>query len=172
MKKIQILGLIMITISVVITGCKKPYDYDKEVAASVSTPEKIAGSINGTWKMSSAIEIDEKSLVKESMDIADFLTSDAGTVPNITFNTTDYTFTVDTNSLVQNFFKVVNGKWSFDDNRYPSKVILTDMDNNPLFDVVIGKNLLSPTPQLNFVDGVNCGTDKAISYSVSFIKQY
>jgi hypothetical protein len=171
MKKIQILGLFIITVSVLVTGCKKPYDYDKEVAASVSTPEKIAASINGTWRMNSAVEIDEKSLVKESMDIADFLTSDMGAVPNITFNTTDNTFTVDTNGLVQNFFKVDHGKWNFDDARYPSKVILTDIDNNPILDVVIGKNLLSPNPQLDFVDGVKCGAEMAISYSVSFIKQ-
>lgn len=170
MKKTQIIGLFLITISVII-GCKKPYDYDKEVAASVSTPEKIAASLNGTWKMNSAIEVDEKSLVKESMDISDFLISDIGAVPNITFNTTDNTFTVDTVGLVLNFFKVYNGKWSFDDDRYPSKIKLADMNNNPILDIVIGKNLLSPSPQLNFVDGVNCGAEMALSYSVSFIKQ-
>jgi len=171
MKKIYLLGSFVMAISLSTSSCKKPYDYEKEVAIPVSTPEKIALALNGSWKMNAAIEIDEKSLVKESMDIADFLTSDLGQVPNITFNTTENTFTVDTAGLVVNFFKVTYGKWSFDDDRYPSKIKLKDMSDNAVSEVTIGKNLLSPTPQLNFVDVVNCGADKAISYSISLVKK-
>ena len=171
MKRIYLLVLVAMVISLSVTSCKKPYDDDKEVAAPISTPDKIASALNGSWSMTTAVEIDEKSLVKESMDIADFLTSDLGQVPNITFNTANNTFTVDTAGLVVNFFKLTNGKWSFDDDRYPTKISLKDLSDNVVSEVTIGKNLLSPTPQLNFVDVVNCGTDKAISYSISLVKK-
>lgn len=171
MKKIYNIGLTLALAAIVFAGCKKPYDYDKEVAAPVSTPEKIAASISGSWQMTAAVEVDEKSLIKESMDITDFLTSDAGVVPNITFNTSNNTFTVDTAGLVLNFFKVQNGKWALDDDRYPTKIVLKDMSDNVVSELSIGKNLLSPSPQLNFIDGANCGTDKALSYSVSLVKK-
>ena len=156
MKKINLFGLIILSVVFIVFGCKKPYDYSKEVAEPISSPEKIAAALNGSWKMNTAIQIDEKSLVKESMNIADFLTAESGQVPNISFNTVDSTFTVDTAS--------------FDDNRYPSKIILKDLNGIIASEVSIGKNLLSPTPQLNFVNAVNCGAEKAMSYSISFLK--
>jgi hypothetical protein len=170
MKKINLFGLIILSVVFIVFGCKKPYDYSKEVAEPISSPEKIAAALNGSWKMNTAIQIDEKSLVKESMNIADFLTAESGQVPNISFNTVDSTFTVDTASLVLNLFVLSNGKWSFDDNRYPSKIILKDLNGIIASEVSIGKNLLSPTPQLNFVNAVNCGAEKAMSYSISFFK--
>ena len=166
MKKIGII----ICVLALFNSCKKPYDDDKEVAAPISTPEKIAASIEGTWYMNSALEIDEKSLIKESIDISDFLTSETGLVPNITFKASDKTFTIDTTGVVKNFFKVNNGKWLFDDDRYPSKITLIDLSDNIITDVNISKNLLSTNPQLSFIDGANCGSEKAISYSISFVK--
>ncbi|MCE2740435.1 MAG: DUF5004 domain-containing protein [Sphingobacteriales bacterium] len=170
MKKINLFGLIILVIGIISIGCKKPYDDSKEVATPISSPEKIAAALSGSWTMNTAIQVDEKSLVKESMNIADFLTSESGQVPNISFNTVDSTFTVDTASLVLNLFVLSNGKWSFDDNRYPSKIILKDLNGNVASEVSIGKNLLSPAPQLNFVNAVSCGAEKAMSYSISFLK--
>lgn len=170
MKMMKKIGIIICVLAL-FNSCKKPYDYDKEVAAPISTPEKIAASIEGTWYMNSASEVDEKSLVKESIDISDFLTSETGLVPNITFKTSENTFTIDTTGVVKNFFKVNNGKWRFDDDRYPSKITLLDLSNNVITDINISKNLLSTTPQLSFIDGVNCGTEKAISYNISFVKK-
>ncbi|MFY8165561.1 MAG: DUF5004 domain-containing protein [Sediminibacterium sp.] len=170
MKKINLFGIAIVLIGISISACKKKYDDSKEVAPPVSSPEKIAAALNGTWKMTNALQVDEKSLVKESMNIADFLTSESGQVPNIIFNTTDSSFTVDTTNLVLNLFELSSGKWSFDDNRYPSKIILKDLNGNPASEVIIGKNLLSPAPQINFVSSVNCEAEKAFSYSVSFFK--
>lgn len=170
MKKINLFGIAIVLIVLTISACKKPYDDSKEVASPISSPEKIAAAINGTWKMTNALQIDEKSLVKESMNITDFLTSESGQVPNIIFSTTDSSFTVDTTNLVLNLFELSSGKWSFDDNRYPSKILLKDINGVVASEVVIGKNLLSPSPQINFVSSVNCGEEKAFSYSVSFFK--
>lgn len=170
MKNINVIGSTLMLIGLLVFGCKKPYDDSKEVASPITSPEKIAEALNGTWKMTTALQIDEKSLVRESMDISDFLTAENGQVPNINFNTIDSTFSVDTTNLVLNLFVLSNGKWSFDDNRYPSKIILKDLNGIMASEVIIGKNLLSPNPQLNFASSFSCGAEKAMSYNVSFVK--
>lgn len=152
-----------------VSGCKKPYDYDKEVAVPIATPEKLAASLNGYWEMQTALEIDEKSLIKESMDISDFLNS-GGKSPNITFHA-DYTFSVDTPGLLINYFRVEQGKWAFDDARYPTKVILTDLSENPVSEITIGSNLVGISPRLSYISSVDCGETKALSYNITLIKK-
>ena len=57
----------------------------------------------------------------------------------------------------------------FSQNQVP-RVQLKDLNGNVASEVSIGKNLLSPAPQLNFVNAVSCGAEKAMSYSISFLK--
>lgn len=155
---------------VLVSSCKKPYDYDKEVAPGIASPEKISAALGGTWRMTTGLEVDGKSLVSESMDITDFLLS-GGNTPNITFNA-DSSFTVDTTGVLINYFQVTSGRWAFDDNRYPTKIFIKDMNSNVLTEISIGMNLLGISPQLNFIQAIDCTDNtKAISYNLSFKKQ-
>lgn len=151
------------------SGCKKPYDYDKEVAAPIATPEKIAASLTGKWEMKIATQVDEKSLTKESIDISDFLISD-GKSPNISFHA-DGSFTVDTPGLIINYFVAEQGLWAFDDPRYPTKVLLKDAANNALTEITIGSNLVGLSPQLSYISSVDCSGEKAMSYNITLVKK-
>lgn len=151
-------------------GCKKPYDYDKETTPAYSV-EKLAERINGKWALSSAIHIDELSVTKESVDITDFYTQDGAAAPNVTFDYVNKTFSVDTAGVQFNYFKVKEGKWTFDNERYPSSINLTDADNNALGSIQIGSSLLGPTPKLNYVSGAECdGGTKVMSFNIIFTK--
>lgn len=154
----------------VFAGCEKPYDYDKEIGAPSYSAEKLAASINGKWVMNEAKHIDEKSLTKESIDITDFFTADGAKSPNISFNSVGNTFTVDTVGLVSNLFTVASGKWKFDDDRYPTKIDLTDANGNAIGSILIGSNLLGLTPKLNFSYGASCSGSVVMSYNVLFSK--
>jgi hypothetical protein len=154
---------------ILVPGCKKPYDYDKEVAAPIATPEKIAASLTGNWEMKMAMQVDEKSLTKESIDISDFLLSE-GKSPNISFHA-DGSFTVDTPGLIINYFVADQGLWTFDDPRYPTKILLKDAANNALTEISIGSNLVGLSPQLSYISAVDCSGEKAMSYNITLIKK-
>jgi hypothetical protein len=154
----------------VFASCEKPYDYDKEIGAPTYSAEKLAASINGKWTMNEAKQVDEKSLTKESIDITDFYTADGANRPNIAFNATGQTFTIDTAGLVANFFPVASGKWKFDDERYPTKIELTDINDNAIGSISIGSNLLGPTPKLNYSSTASCSGSVVMSYNVLFSK--
>lgn len=151
-------------------GCKKPYDYDRETTPAYSV-EKLAERINGKWMLSSAIQIDELSVTKESIDITDFYTADGAAAPNVTFDYANKTFSVDTAGLTFNYLKVKEGKWAFDDERYPAAINLMDVNSNAIGSIQIGSSLLGSTPKLNYVSGAECdGGTKVMSFNIIFTK--
>jgi hypothetical protein len=158
------------TILLLSAACKKPYDYDKEIGAPKYSIENLNTAILGKWVMSEAKQTDEKSLTKEAIDITDFFIADGASAPNITFSATGNSFTIDTTGLLINFFSVDNGKWKFDDLRYPTKIELTDVNDNMVGSIEIGSNLLGFTPKLNYVSSAKCSGDVVMSYSVLFNK--
>lgn len=151
-------------------SCKKPYDYDKDLGTPAYSVEKLNASITGTWRMQQALQVDEKTLIRESMDITDFLTAGNATAPNIRFDAASRTFSVDTAGLLINYFVIPSGKWKFDDDRYPARIILMDQNDTETSEISIGKNLLSPAPQLMFIQSIDCSGEKAISYNIVFTK--
>jgi hypothetical protein len=119
--------------------------------------------------MSLAMHVDEKSLTKESIDITDFYTQENGSqAPNITFNTTNSTYTSDTSGVVVKYFGT-SGTWHFDDNTYPSKILLTTSVGTTLV-FPLGTNLQSANPTLLFKDSLFCGTASSMTYNLTFKK--
>lgn len=158
-----------LSLFVLVMACKKPYDYDNPTT-TVYSEEKLNQAINGTWVMNTATQIDEKSVVKESIDITDFFLEDGAKAPNINFNTANYTFSVDTAGLKINYFTVANGKWRFDDVRYPTQIILTDMQDASIGSVAITSNLLGLAPTIGYISGASCSGALVMKSNVSFIK--
>ena len=96
----------------VLGACKKEL---KEIGAPASKVEGISAS----WEMIQAIQIDEKSLTRESFNLTPYFIKQ-GKLPNITF--TADSFSVDTVGVSINFFGGTRGTWTFDNPSAPSSI--------------------------------------------------
>ena len=166
MKRIYILTIIT---AFAIYGCKKPYE-DKAIGDPIYTTENLMKILNGKWVMSSALQLDEKSLTKESIDITDFYTSQAGShLPNIIINTTDHTYTSDTAGVVANYFGTA-GTWALDDPDYPKKIWLINGVDTII--LPIGKNLQTiGGGYLEFQQSGFCSGDAVMTFKLKLVKQ-
>ncbi len=169
MKKISLVYFAFAGLLLFSTCKKSPYDLDKN-PERVYSLEKIMANMNGIWKMQSAVQIDELSLTKESIVVSDFYTADGAKIPNISFNTTDMTFVVDTVGLVLNDLNATIGKFKFDDERFPAKVILTDMADVEIATLNIASNLLSQVPMLQYSVTAKCSESDVFTTRLNFIK--
>jgi hypothetical protein len=78
----------------------------------------LAG-INDTWKLVSVKQIDE--LNKSSNNFRDVSKVVVGSTPaTATFNASDFSFSIDKGT--SKFYFPLAGKWSFDDNEFPTKI--------------------------------------------------
>lgn len=143
------------------TACK---DDIKELAPPASKVEGIKAS----WVLDKCILIDEQSLTRESNDITAFVSANGNAKSNITFTETNYT--VDTAGLVYNVFESASGTWAFDNNSYPTKIILTPNNGNA-FELPLGGPVRPTDAFLRIKKMVNCGTANAFSYNFSFIRK-
>jgi len=153
------------------SACEKPYDEDKKIGPPLYSSDQLLTIISGKWQMQTAMQVDEKSLTKETMDITDFFTQEPGSnAPSIVLKT-DYTFTADTAGVVVNYFGITSGKWSFDDPAYPTKINLSDANNQAIGSISIGTNLLGANPKLLYTKTSMCGSDKAFTFNIDFLKK-
>ncbi|MCU0422514.1 MAG: DUF5004 domain-containing protein [Bacteroidia bacterium] len=165
MKSLKHTAFILAFSSIILWGCEKPYDYDKDTQPKYS-PEKLASAINGTWTLDRGLQTDELSLTKESIDITDFFTEDGAKAPNITFDNNNKTFTVDTVGLMVNYFGAVGGSWTFDDDRFPTAIDLKDANGAVIGRVPVTSNLLGLAPRISYQGNAFCGTDKVMSVNL------
>lgn len=171
MKKILLLSSFLVVLLMAIPACKKTaYDYDKK-PTPVYSLEKLLSSINGSWQMQTATQTDELSLTKEAIDITDFFIDNGAKAPNITFKSADRTFSVDTAGMVQNDLKVTEGKFRFDDERFPAAVILTNASDSELTRLNVGNNLLSQTPALEFLHKGFCTDQQVMTVKITYTKK-
>ena len=166
MKKIYILAFIT---AFIFYGCKKVYE-DKPIGDPIYTTANLMKILNGKWVLSNAIQVDEKSLTKESIDITDFYSSQAGSqLPNITFNIADKTFISDTTGVVENYFGTA-GTWILDDPNYPTKITL--ISGTDSIQIPIGKNLQTiGGGYLEFQESANCSGAAAMTFKLKLVKQ-
>lgn len=118
-------------------ACKKEYE-------EIGLPKSKLEGITSKWIVSKFSVTDKGGILEESMDMTDFYTSNANgnALPTINFliSGTDTTFICDTTGLALNIFGVTNGRWRFDNNDFPTKVILMADDKA----VISEFNLLAP----------------------------
>ncbi len=108
-------------------ACKKDL---KEIGSPANKVEGISAS----WEMIQAIQIDEKSLTRESFNLTPFFIKQ-GKKPNITF--TADSFSIDTAGVSINFFGGTRGTWSFDNAAAPSSIHFVPNDA-PAFTLNLG----------------------------------
>lgn len=110
-----------------LSACKKEL---KEIGSPASKIEGIAE----TWEMIQAVQIDERSLTRESFNLTPFFIKQ-GKMPNITF--TADSFSVDTAGVSINFFGGTRGTWSFDNPPAPAAINFVPNDA-PAFTLNLG----------------------------------
>jgi hypothetical protein len=156
MKKILVLTILT---SLIFSACKKEL---KEIG---SPANKVEG-IKASWTMTQAIQIDERSLTRESYNLTNYFIS-KGNMPNVTF--TDNTFTVDTTGVPVNYFGGTSGTWSFDDPNAPLYVTFKSVEGNTVTLKLGGP--IRPQDNLKLVRDVylQCKNDKAPAIATSFV---
>jgi hypothetical protein len=83
--------------------------------------DKVQG-INGTWEIAAFSQRDENNPIKEVRDLSQFYIVPGEDPTRITFNSANKTFAVEPGPG-KNFFGT-SGNWHFDDDNYPTEVIL------------------------------------------------
>lgn len=156
MKKIILIGLLA---TLGLASCKKEL---KEIGAPASKVEGIVAN----WELSQAIQIDERSLTRESFNLTNFFLK-KGKLPNITFG--ENTYTVDTAGLSFNFFGGPSGTWAFDDASAPSNITFTPTGGAPITLKLGGP--IRPQDNLKISREVaeQCKNDKGPKVTYSFV---
>lgn len=88
----------------------------------IGTPTSKLDGINGAWNISAVTQIDEASPLKDEMDLSRFFIAPGEPALSLTFNSSDFTYTVIPGTGKNPFGE--SGKWAFDDVNYPSNVSL------------------------------------------------
>lgn len=156
MKKIIVLTILT---GLFFSACKKEL---KEIGAPANKVEGITAS----WTMVQAVQVDERSLTRESYNLTNYFSS-KGNMPNITFS--GNTFTVDTTGVPVNFFGGTSGTWSFDDEAAPLYVTFKSVEGNTVKLKLGGP--IRPQDNLKLVREVflQCKNDKAPAIASSFV---
>ena len=124
-------GLLLITFILVFASCKP------ELEGELGEPfDKVQG-MAGTWELSTFLQKDLNNPIKEERDLSDQFINGIDEPLQITFDGSDKSFSVElTNG--KNFLGE-EGTWSFDNNEYPTALLLetgTDLTQFELGSVV------------------------------------
>lgn len=158
-KKIVVV-LAMLAITTI--ACKKEYE-------DIGLPPSKLEGLTSKWVLSTFFINDKAGIVEEKMDMTDYYTSGTA-LPNITFSilAEDTLFTCDTTGLELNLFDIDNGRWRFDDNNFPTKIIIMRNDKTPISEL----NLLAPIRSfdktLQVSKNINCSDGKTV-YSYDLV---
>jgi len=118
MKKIFFLILPLIFL-LTLSDCKKE-NYTLDPPGS-----KVEG-INGAWEINKVIQVDELDLSKSERDLSLLYINEFSTaVLEIIFNSSEMTFMITPGSSGKNYLPS-SGTWAFDDDAYPTKILLKD----------------------------------------------
>lgn len=157
MKKLLI-GIFTIT---ALAACKKEI---KEIG----TPANKVDGLKASWVLAKCVLIDEKSLTREANDITNFVSANGLAKPNIIFTESNYS--VDTTNQVYNIFGVTNGSWTFDDDAYPTKIILTPAVGD-IVELPLGGPTRPTDIYLKIKKVVLCTNEATFSYNFDFIRK-
>jgi hypothetical protein len=137
MKKIFFYTTILALLSV---GCKP--DLKGELGEGT---DKIA-AMNGEWQISAFQQRDENNPIKEVRDLSQFYIIEGVTPTQLTFNSSDLTYSV-VPGPGKNYFGT-GGNWRFDDNFAPSEIILETATDT--FSLALGTMPRDFDPTLSF----------------------
>lgn len=152
--------IVLAIASLAINACKKEYE-------DIGTPASKIEGVTSKWVLTTFKMTDKGGILDEQMDMTDYYTNNSQ-MPNITFtiNGADTTFTCDTAGVILNLFKVANGRWRFDDNNYPTKILLLADDKSAITEF----NLLAPIRKfdntLSISQATKCSGNTVYTYDL------
>jgi hypothetical protein len=162
MKKQLIITIVLSTM--IFTSCRKEY---KEIG---ELPSKVEG-ITASWILTGCDVVDKGGIIEETLNITPFFQSKSK-MPNISFSIESGVgaYTCDTSNVAFQFFGGTGGKWRFDNDQFPTKVILTP--NGSVEDIVLPLvSTIRPTDTYLKLDkSVYCGGAEKSVYRLTFIR--
>jgi hypothetical protein len=157
-------AIIIASILISVIACKKEIK-------DIGLPSSKIDGITAKWELKRCSMVDELSLIKETTTMGDFFTvkNSSKTQPNITFTYANNVgnYTVDTANVLMNFFQAPAGKWSFDNNDFPTLVTFIP-NGGTEFSLPLGATIRTVDSVLKFRKPVYCGTELKFSYVLEF----
>jgi hypothetical protein len=162
MKKHIIIGLTLAVMAV--SSCRKEY---KEIG---DVPSKVDG-ITASWSLSGCEVVDKGGIIEETLDITPFFRTQSK-MPNINFTMESGvgTYTCDTSNIAFQFFGGVGGKWRFDNDNYPTKLIITPNGGTESTILALASTIRPTDTYLKLDKSVWCGGAEKSVYRLSFIR--
>lgn len=155
MKKHSIILTLVLAVLVGLTGCKKE-EYVLDPA-----PSKLEG-INGTFSLAKVMQVDQLTFdVNNSLDVSSVFVGE--TPARITFDSDAGTFSYDSGSTID--FIGGSGSWSFDNNDYPTKIMMNNGADT--YEVTLLRTI-RPQDNLEFQLDRMCSGTLVFSYQYFF----
>ncbi len=163
MKKKSIVIAVLISISLL--ACKKEYE-------NIGTPSSKIEGVKSDWGLTKFTISDKSTVVEEKMDLTDFFSGNVIT-PNIKFsiNGVDTTYTCDTTGLPYNVFGSIAGRWRFDNNETPTKLLLLPENNGDLVELTLLAPIRTVDNTLKVSKSVYCGGNVVFTYDLEFARR-
>lgn len=145
MKNSQLTSILIISSLLLISACKKEIK-------PIGEPLSHVNGIVDSWKLVSVNQVDE--LNDKSSNFIDVSSIIMGSVPaTLTFNA-DKTFSLNAGTM-RNFLPTT-GTYAFDDDRFPSKLILTDSGGDTVLDMLSPvREIVDPMLEVKYVRPIN-----------------
>ncbi|MCH2199644.1 MAG: DUF5004 domain-containing protein [Flavobacteriales bacterium] len=142
---------LVFALTILFAGCKE------EIEGELGEPfDKVAG-LNGKWELTSFIQKDLNNPIKEERDLSQFYIIDGVTPLQLTFNSSDLSYTVAITEG-RNYFGE-GGNWRLDDPEYPTQVIMESATDTAAFDLGTIVRTFDSTMELELLRGCDVGGD-------------
>lgn len=144
----------LLAFALLLPACKE------KIEGEIGEPyDKVAG-MNGTWELTNFIQKDLNNPIKEERDLSSFYIQDGITPLQLTFDSNDRSYDVAL-EVGKNYFGT-GGTWGFDDDLYPSNVILFDDTDTLQFDLGRMVRTFDNTLSIELPRGCDLGTADAV----------
>jgi hypothetical protein len=161
-KKVLIMGYVLALF--MLSACRKEY---KEIG---DLPSKVDG-LTASWVLSSCEVLDKGGIIEETIDVTPFFQTKSK-LPNVSFTMESGvgTYSCDTSNIAFQFFGGTAGKWRFDNEQYPTKIILIPNGGVESIVLPLGSTIRPTDTYLKLDKAVLCGGEEKSVYRLSFIR--
>lgn len=152
--------ILLIVLAISLLGC------EKEPEVPFGEPSSKLEGINADWMLVAAQIIDENTINRDSISLTDYYLS--GEAPLISFDSKTLEYTVNAQGK-KNFFGT-GGTWAFDDDEYPTKIILTDAELGTV-EVMLTSTIREVDTRLRVNISRDCGGTNYATYFFEYVRK-
>lgn len=160
MKKTILYSLYIGAVMIFVTACRP------EIPTELAPPGSKLDGINADWVMVAAQIVDENTLNGDSISITPYYAD--GLAPEIEFNSTTFEYNVTPNGK-RNFFGT-GGTWSFDDNEFPTMIMLTSNEGEPI-ELMLTATIRPQDQRLKVNYARECGATAYATYYFEYVRK-